>query len=991
MKHSTEVGARWLRCDLHVHTPFDPTKSFSVDVEAAKKADEKGDSSRLTDIARRFVEAVDNAADGAGLDVVAITDHNSIDGFRYLKSHFEVLLAKRAEEGKRRLTILPGVEFGVGSEQTIHFLAIFAANTDLDQIDHLIDYIFGHQGRFNPTGKTPLAANKTIGDFLEDFHKFAHPVSRERYMEYVLIPAHLDGNSGVARETGAQEDPHQPTVWDQMSGYLRERGMVRTDWHAFQASGDFSDLRMGVKELLYKWQANRENQIWEKLSPEQKERIKDRKHRALINASDPDRFEAIGRKFTYLKMEVPDVEGLRLAFLDPESRLRLMAEGVPKPPHAAIRSISIRNTKFFGELDCRFNSGLNTLIGGRGTGKSTLLEYLRYVLGRDLEQGSVDAEQELLDRVQEMLSLTTKKGLEEKATLLPDHYIEVEIIVDGRLYRVRRDVDGLKVYFADGSDSGKECDYEVRALLPAKIYSQKQIFYIAKDPAAQRRELDKLVEVDQWRRIEEQIQDAIYQYRREQNQEAEATRKMSQLATKRTDLEKISSRIALLEQGGRQELLQNFKQFEDERRILNELGAELQERKKRLEDLTASLPLISTAAAVSEDSPFRDWLQGIFQRVDLTINKCVEILREQGNAVQNLHDSIIQEQKQTWEPAYRRCKNEYDLLAQELDRQGLKFTEHATLLQQRALLEKEIQGLQELAGEIEKIHSRKAELRSKLLEFREQQAELRRNVARRLEGEDADIRVKVNEYMDRKSFVIHKDDWFARTRLREDDWDLLCNYVFEGESHNPPAKLAALVECLRADLALLEENSGLALEQTRTYKLIKDFGDGQNLSGHFLNVIKNIRPETLDEMEIFLPEDLIRSELRDTSGSFRSIEQGSVGQKSTAILSLLLSSGNEPLIIDQPEDDLDNQYIYDIVVNLLRKRKFERQLIIATHNANIPVNGDAELIIGLDAEGENGEIRVAGSIDNMKVKEMVSRVMEGSREAFRLRRQRYGF
>lgn len=144
-------------------------------------------------------------------------------------------------------------------------------------------------------------------------------------------------------------------------------------------------------------------------------------------------------------------------------------------------------------------------------------------------------------------------------------------------------------------------------------------------------------------------------------------------------------------------------------------------------------------------------------------------------------------------------------------------------------------------------------------------------------------------------------------------------------------------------------------------------------------------------MERFLPEDKVEARVRSADGTFKPIASGSVGERSTAILSLLLSAGDQPLIIDQPEDDLDNRYIYEVVVDLLRRRKFSRQIIIATHNANIPVNGDAELIVALGVENRLGNVLVVGSIDRPEVKEQVSMIMEGSAEAFRLRRERYGF
>ena len=133
------------------------------------------------------------------------------------------------------------------------------------------------------------------------------------------------------------------------------------------------------------------------------------------------------------------------------------------------------------------------------------------------------------------------------------------------------------------------------------------------------------------------------------------------------------------------------------------------------------------------------------------------------------------------------------------------------------------------------------------------------------------------------------------------------------------------------------------------------------------------------------------TQVRTTDRSFKTIETGSVGEKSTAILSLLLSAGDQPIIIDQPEDDLDNQYVYNVVVDLLRRRKFSRQDIIATHNANIPVNGDAELIVALGADNRLGKVLDFGSIDEPDIKNQVSLIMEGSAEAFRLRRERYGY
>ncbi len=124
----------------------------------------------------------------------------------------------------------------------------------------------------------------------------------------------------------------------------------------------------------------------------------------------------------------------------------------------------------------------------------------------------------------------------------------------------------------------------------------------------------------------------------------------------------------------------------------------------------------------------------------------------------------------------------------------------------------------------------------------------------------------------------------------------------------------------------------------------------------------------------------------------------STGQKATAVLLLLLHDSSVPLVIDQPEDDLDNRFISEGVVPRMRDEKRRRQFVFSTHNANIPVLGDAELILGLSASGEGGDRgraeipdRYVGSIDSEPVRELVEELLEGGREAFEMRRRKYGF
>jgi hypothetical protein len=127
---------------------------------------------------------------------------------------------------------------------------------------------------------------------------------------------------------------------------------------------------------------------------------------------------------------------------------------------------------------------------------------------------------------------------------------------------------------------------------------------------------------------------------------------------------------------------------------------------------------------------------------------------------------------------------------------------------------------------------------------------------------------------------------------------------------------------------------------------------------------------------------------------WQNLDDLSTGQKATAVLLLLLLESDAPLVVDQPEDDLDNRFITESIVPKMREETRRRQFVFATHNANIPVLGDAELIVGLAARNDgNGAFTAKhmGAIDSRGVRELVEEVLDGGRRAFELRRQKYGF
>ena len=990
-----EPGARWLRCDLHVHTPFDPEKKFGEDIRGAIDALKKAKPERLAQVAGRFVQGCRNAANGEGMDLVAVTDHNSIEGYRYLRPFFEGLQVQARDQGLQMPAILPGVEFSVGGERAIHFLVIFAADTSPDDIARAITHVFGTSDPFDPKSGTPRATGQSVIGFLEKLYEYCRPPSGERSLAFVVLPAHVDRGQGLSKEltgsTGVRDTSVPASIWDEMRGHLRQRTIVRRDWQGFQAAGGFRNLPQAFRELLYQWAAARRSEDWDALTPDQKARYRQQKHWPIVQCSDPHRYEDIGSSFTWLKMEVPDVEGIRLALLDPESRLRRMADGPPSRPYARIERLHVHHTDFFDDVGIPLNPCMTTLIGGRGTGKSTVIEYLRHVLDRARDEDLQDDEPNGVHQVvKAVLSRKNKRDYgEKKGTLLDGYEIAADIVVAERRYRIRRNEDGLEVIQDPDLASSKATSLDVRSLIAPRFLSQRQIARVARNPTSQRRELDALIESNRLRTVRNEMQLAKESIAQLQTTRTRLSKEAAKLATVETELQTVKDQIAFLQGETQKEVFERFDEVERQRSWLEEQRRQLTDTAARLEQEANTVSEADSSTGSSHEPKLQTtWLVSVAQRVHAAREASAGTLREQTEALRALEKEIALEQAERWQADHDEARSAYEGLRVEMVERGIDFDQHEELLERRGQLERELTSLRIAGQGLSDIGTEIRDTRLRLVEAHEARLGARREQAETLEEMDADVRLEVLPFRDRDDFESRREEWFGGAGLQERDWSVLCNYVF-APIGQVPDRIAALAEAIRDDTEATA-TKGSTLEESAS-QVVALVDSGHSLTKNFLNALKQRERIRVDEIERFLPEDLVETRVRTPDGSFKTIETGSVGEKSTAILSLLLSAGEQPIIIDQPEDDLDNQYVYSVVVDLLRRRKFSRQVIIATHNANIPVNGDAELIVALGSNNRLGEVVSAGSIDQSEIKNRVSVIMEGSAEAFRLRHERYGY
>jgi ABC-type dipeptide/oligopeptide/nickel transport system ATPase component len=298
-------------------------------------------------------------------------------------------------------------------------------------------------------------------------------------------------------------------------------------------------------------------------------------------------------------------------------------------------------------------------------------------------------------------------------------------------------------------------------------------------------------------------------------------------------------------------------------------------------------------------------------------------------------------------------------VADELYRVRLDLEQSLTKLQETETERAEKQ--QEIAALLKERRTLKAVF---LLE-REQISSLRDSVAAELQQElGKKVRIRVIRNADDLDYRNLITEGLKGARVRNHD-EILSSLM-----QLRPEQLAQMVQS--DDAQALDEACSFGTERAR--KIMDAFRE-------------NVDPL---QMEVVQIEDQVRIELNVATNDeplFKDAAELSRGQKCTALLPLLLARTQNPLIIDQPEDNLDNHFIYETVVNSIQRLKGKRQMIFITHNANIPVLAEADLVIVMNSDGKIGYVEKSGSIDECR--DQIVDLLEGGNEAFELRRKRY--
>lgn len=912
------AGAKWWKFDFHSHTPASDDYGRGPDQAALKAMSPK---EWLLGYMR------------AGIDCVAITDHNSGAWIDSLAEAYQNLETEGPSDF-RPLYLFPAVEITV--DGNLHFLAIM----DLPRKTADIDALRGAVRYRGTDGKSDQCTECSAVEVIDEIVKAGA----------VAIPAHVDKRNGlfqIARGNTLQQILNQQSLF----------AMEVVD-PSVAKPATYTDMNLRWAEVLGS----------------------DSHH---PSGTAGQRFP--GSHFTWVKMTTPSLDGLRLALIDGNLSLK-RSDVVSSDPNVhsplAVEKIQVNDAKYLGcgnPFVCQLNPWLNTIIGGRGTGKSTALEFLRLALKRSEELPR--ALKDDFAKYRQASANRHGEGLLRDTTTICVYFRK-----DDSRFRVTwsKSDDSYRIEEEGQANEWRATEGDIAQRFPIRMYSQKQVFELAKHPHALLQVVDASPEVDarDWRLAWDELES---QYLSICAQAREVQAGLQEETVVKGQLDDVKRKLEVFEKAGHAGILKDYQLRRNQAKAIDSWEESWSGGADRVRDLSKDLQL----AALESDqiSPETEEGKELTEEVE-KVRSSVATARQSLDAIATSLDKTLTEWRGRkpnlkMSQAIRAAEERYKELIEQLSDAGAGGpAEYGVLVKQRQDLEEKLKGFQKKRQTLDTHRQNAAAVLDKLAEHRTLIASRREQFLQKVLSGNSYVQINVLPFGNRdlvendiRRLVDRGDGGFERDIGTLDGGEGLLTILADDNL----GAMTARVQLVKDRLIGIYANDKSAVDTAKDKR--------------FVAHIQGLAPEQIDRIRCWFPEDSldVQYSLKDGAG-FKPVEQGSPGQKTAALLAFILSYGDEPLILDQPEDDLDNHLIYDLIVTQLREIKPLRQIIIVTHNANIVVNGDAENVVALDVRAGQTRIVCQGSLQETSIRDEVCRVMEGGKEAFdqRYRRIRAG-
>ena len=843
-----------------------------------------------------YNKAIVDACIEREIEVIGVTDHYRV------QDSWNLLSAARAAGIKA----FGGFE--AVTKDGVHFLCLFDADKD-EKLERFI----GECGVHDSDQASPIG-NLDSGELLE----------RSKEWGSVCIAAHVATKGGLLNK---------------LSGKSRINIWTSHNLLACAIPGSIDEVPEGPKQIL---------------------KNKDPQHKraralAIITASDvidPSDLNKDGAS-CLIKMSDVSVEAFRQAFLDPESRIRLCSDPQPEP-HVELLAMTWEGG-FLRDTAIHFNGNLNAVVGGRGAGKSTMIESIRYVLG--LDPITEDAQKAHEGVIRHVLRSGTK------ISLIARSHKPTE-----RCYLIERSVPNPPIV---KDETGEVLSISPRDVIPGvEVFGQHEISELTKSPEKRTLLLERFVDHDL--SIDGRKTKLNLDLERSRNRIIDVQREIKTLEERLAALPALEETEKRFRQAGLEEQLKEKSLLIKEERLFSILDERLEMYRTLHGDLVENLPIDATlvSSKALDGLPNANTLGEIEKILNSLSAELKSVSDQYGKALFDA-DSAIMKIRVRWDEQRKTIEETYEKLLRELQESKI---DGAEFIQLRRQIE-ELRPLKERTEGLKRdLSTHEAHRRKLLNEWEDIKATEYRHIekaARKVSGELRDrVRVEVTMAGNRRPLELV---------LREVGGNLAA--ALERLREQDQLSLPEFAKYCREGKESLMENYGFPS------------GAAERIAGAGLDLFMR-----LEELELPVTTRIeLNTAAEGAPAAWQTLEALSTGQKATAILLLLLLESEAPLVVDQPEDDLDNRFITEGVVPIMRREKRRRQFVFSTHNANIPVLGDAEQILGLDASGEakEGQARIArqhmGSIDSPSVRELVEEILEGGKDAFEMRRSKYGY
>lgn len=839
-----------------------------------------------------------------GLEGIGITDHNSGASIDAIK-----------KAAGNRLVVFPGVELTCSfGKEGIHLIALFDPSKGSADIESLLGNL-GLRPEQQGNEDTVITAEAAIG--------VAQIVTQRGGL---VILAHANSSRGALADARGQQ---------------RLKLIACPDVLAAEAT-DFQDAaalasRSRVVDLL-----DGSGDYRRKLAV----------YQASDNPSGADdgkhSLAGIGKRTAFFKMDVIDIESLRQCFCDPDVRIRQDFEfaGVKYP-----RIVDLKVTGGFldGE-QAVFHSGLNSVIGAKGTGKSLLIEFLRFVLDQQPTNEEIMADH-----------------LGKLAARL-DNYGEVKVTLEdetGHQFAVTRIFDP-----AQDNPFKPENMGNMAQLFPVLFLSQNEIIKVAEDETQQIAFIDRFFDF-------QTFQAAIRDKERElsvlDKDLAEALRSVPELKTVDQQIATIKKDVEHLDQALKNPVFDDFTSKEARDRSMREQNTFISELVGQLESARKELNRLQTPPT---PEPFKE--DPAFKRIR-DIND--EARRKTLSAIEGALEQLRESQKQfeaeygKWTPVFQKSKQAYE---DAIKKEG---SDYKSLAQKRARRIKDLEaqqqkqiGLKQKTDRIRQLTSERTSRLDDLKRAHEAYSKERQDRSSRIQAESQGrLQVTIHESSNRDEF---KDRLLALKRgsyLKELEIENIC----QNATSEQFVKAVIRYGIFREGKTLDELSRVAGIENERMRGLAE-----------FL--VNNFPLEDLLSLEYkALPQD--RPEILYNVGNnhFESLRMLSVGQKCTAMLIIALSEGAAPIVIDQPEDSLDIRSIWEDMCVKIRTGKERRQFIFTTHNSSLAVASDTDKFTIMEADATKGRVMFSGSMDHPPISDEVMKYLEGGGPTYERKAEKY--